>query len=215
MVGLDFYDSAALADRKAVERARTRDGFVRRRHCRNHRRLRLSCNEHRRDNCYAVDVILGILSDTHGRAAIARVAIDRLTAAGATFFVHCGDVGDGVLAALPAGRAAFVLGNNDWNVDELVAEAARSNLTFLGTGGTLDLDGVRVAVTHGDDPRQVRACLASKPRCLFTGHTHLAHDRRENGVRRINPGALYRATRKTVATLDLTTDALAFMEIVG
>lgn len=157
---------------------------------------------------------LGLLSDTHGRVDTAQIAIGRLRSLGAEFLIHCGDVGDGVALLLPADRSALVVGNCDFDADSLRIEAEANGARFLSTGGTIDLDGVTVAVTHGDDPRRVRELLATaNVRYLFTGHTHVAHDRREGGVRWINPGALHRAARKTVATLDLATDELVYHTI--
>lgn len=159
-------------------------------------------------------VILGILSDTHGRAATAAAAVERLTALGCGHFLHCGDVGDDVLDLLPAGRSTFVFGNCDFDPTLLRCQADALGVECLETGGTLTLDGVGVAVTHGDDRQKVRELLADPAvRYLFTGHTHVTHDRREGRVRWINPGALHRAARKTVATLDLKTDELKYYEI--
>lgn len=159
---------------------------------------------------------LGLLSDTHGRVATARLAVRRLEELGCEFFIHCGDVGDNVLELLPEGRSAFVLGNNDWDEAQLARIAAICSITNLRFGGTLELGGVTIGVTHGDRATEISTILA-KPgvRYLFTGHSHVPHDRRQGGVRWVNPGALHRASRKTVATLDLETDALAFHEVVS
>jgi predicted phosphodiesterase len=40
---------------------------------------------------------------------------------------------------------------------------------------------------------------------LFYGHTHVAAERQNGGVRVINPGALYRARIKTFVILDTKT----------
>jgi predicted phosphodiesterase len=55
--------------------------------------------------------------------------------------------------------------------------------------------------------------LIAEPDYLFTGHTHVAHDRYEGKTRLINPGALTRASRFTVALLNLETDELTSLEI--
>ena len=159
-------------------------------------------------------MILGILSDTHGRIAIARAAIDRLKWVGCEHFIHCGDLGDGIVGLLPAGRSTFVFGNCDFDLSSLRSEADAFGVRCLASGGVIGLGGIGVAVTHGDDSRQVSELLAGPSvRYLFTGHTHVAHDRREGRVRWINPGALQRSTRKSVATLDLVSDQLTFHDI--
>ena len=46
-----------------------------------------------------------------------------------------------------------------------------------------------------------------------TGHSHIASDRREGLVRRINPGAVHEADRLSVALLDLDVDELQLLEL--
>ena len=161
-------------------------------------------------------MILGILSDTHGRVAIAREAIKILRARDAEYFIHCGDVGDGVLAVLPQERSAFVFGNTDLDRHGYRDEAKLFSLRCMETFGELTFDGKTIAVTHGDEARTLREIRSSERfDYLLTGHTHFADDHREGRLRWINPGALHRTSRKTVATLDLKTDLLTFHEVFG
>lgn len=161
-------------------------------------------------------MILGILSDTHGRMSAAREAIKILQARGAEYFVHCGDVGDGVLGILPSEKSAFVFGNNDFDRHGYRDEAKLFAIRCLEMFGELEFDGKRIAVTHGDEPRTLREIRASERfDYLLTGHTHVADDHREGTLRCINPGALHRAHKKTVATLDLKSDLLTFHEVAA
>jgi len=162
---------------------------------------------------------IGILSDTHGRAHTAARAISLLELHGAEFFIHCGDVGDfhdngsDVLRKLPSGKTAFVFGNNDLNQVELREIAAECGLTCLGESGIVELAGKKLAVTHGDKGKVLRQLLASPIDYLFTGHSHTPHDIHAGSIRQINPGALHRCKSKTVATLDLKTDLLTFLNV--
>ncbi len=159
-------------------------------------------------------MILGILSDTHGRVAAAREAIKILRARDAEYIIHCGDVGEGVLELLPAERSAFVFGNNDFDRHGLRDEASERSIRCCETFGDLELGGRRIAVTHGDEIRILREIRATdRFDYLLTGHTHVADDHREGRLRCINPGALHRAMRKSVATLDLNTDLLTLHEV--
>lgn len=155
-------------------------------------------------------MLLGILSDTHNRPDAARAGILALQAAGAEFFVHCGDVGDeAVIDCLTGLPNAVVWGNNDFERDRLGKYAKSVGVTIHEPYAQLLLAGKRIAVTHGDDAsilrRVIRDHLADY---LLFGHTHVPSDERYDGVRIINPGALYRATPKTVAVLNLATDEL-------
>ena len=75
------------------------------------------------------------------------------------------------------------------------------------------LAGKRIAVVHGHLHTDVRRVVAARPDYLLFGHSHVPTDEREGALRRINPGALHRAEKYTVALLDLETDALEFVEV--
>jgi putative phosphoesterase len=161
-------------------------------------------------------VRLGILSDTHSQIAITRRAVALLAENGAEYYVHCGDVGDeGVLDVLAGLPAAFVFGNNDFDHVGMQRYAEAIGIQCLGTGGVLELAGKRVAVTHGDELLTVAKYrrVGSGVDYLLTGHSHVRHDQRIGSVRWINPGALYRAGVKSVATLDLSSDVLQFLTV--
>lgn len=160
-------------------------------------------------------MLLGILSDTHDRADATAEGMRLLRAAGAAFYVHCGDVGsEPILDHLAGEPAAFVFGNNDWDRAGLRRYAADVGVQCLESYGTLDLADRRVAVTHGDDPLLVNKVLRDQAHdYLLVGHSHVAADRRVGRTRVINPGALHRARPKTVALLDLATDDLRFIAL--
>lgn len=163
-------------------------------------------------------MILGILSDTHGRAKIAAAAVRALRDRGAEYLIHCGDVGSrAVLDALAGGDppAAVVWGNTDHDRHDLEVYANHLGIRHDHPVLRLTLGGKRVVVTHGDNGRALAEVFA-RPRetdFLLVGHTHVAADDAHNGVRVINPGALHRASVKTVATLDLKTGGLRWVTI--
>ena len=169
-------------------------------------------------------MLVGLLSDSHGRAAITRAAVDLLRSRGAAHLIHCGDVGDyghapepviDALACGPDCPAAFVWGNNDDPDPAVAAYAAALGVSCLGDAGTLDLGGRRFGVTHGDRPALVRRLLSGGLDYLCVGHSHVADDRRSPGgtTRVLNPGALFRASAKTVALLDTDADRVEFIGI--
>jgi len=160
-------------------------------------------------------VIVGILSDSHGRIETTRIALSLLKDAGAEFYIHCGDVGEepilDQLAGLPV---ALVWGNNDWDRRSLTTYAQQLGIQVLPSLGELELAGKRIAVTHGDEGQLVRKVLDEQRHdYLLLGHSHIRADKRMGKVRVINPGALHRAAQKSVAVLDLASDALRFLMI--
>jgi predicted phosphodiesterase len=107
----------------------------------------------------------------------------------------------------------YVFGNNDFDEEPLREAMAAVGGICLGFGGLVELDGRRIAMTHGDLPRETRRLSAASPDYLFFGHSHHTSDDRQGPTRWINPGALHRATSWTVALLDLHTEALRFLTI--
>lgn len=156
---------------------------------------------------------LGILSDTHGKLDAMIAAMRTLRNAGAEYYIHCGDVGgEAILDELAGLTSAFVFGNNDYDRRELARYSASIDVRCLREFGELELNGKRIAVTHGDDARLVKQLmLQQRHDYLLLGHTHVKRDQRSGTMRVINPGALYRAAEKTVAVLDLPSDELKFL----
>ncbi len=156
-------------------------------------------------------MVIGILSDSHGDSDIVRQALTALEQAGAERFVHCGDVGGMNVFDQFAGRNVdFVWGNMDCPDGVLLGYVTDLGLPLPTVPLSLELAGKRVAVCHGHEPCFRDIVFKGRHDYLLCGHTHERGDRRENGVRIINPGALHRARVKTVATLDLATDTLTF-----
>ena len=55
-------------------------------------------------------MIVGVLSDTHGKAQMAASAVKLLLAHGAEYLIHCGDVGDTDVLDSMAGHPSMVCG---------------------------------------------------------------------------------------------------------
>lgn len=160
-------------------------------------------------------MLIGILSDTHDRADAMAAAMKLLRERGATFYVHCGDVGsERVLDHLAGVPSAFVFGNTDWDRAALARYARSIGVACHDAFADLDLGGKRIAVTHGDDYGLKQRILSEQRHdYLLQGHTHARADQRVGKTRLINPGALHRAKEKTVALLDTETDRLEFIVV--
>lgn len=173
-------------------------------------------------------MILGLLSDTHGRHQRTAGALELLERLGAEAFVHCGDIGGEAVFDQFAGRRMwFVWGNIDTPDPLLEGYAESLGLTVPHTTPVqLEIEGRTIAVYHGHEGHFMRlmrqlnrhdlAAFGKLTRGLdyiFHGHTHRAADLRVGQVRLVNPGALERARPYTVATLDLGRDALDFWQV--
>lgn len=158
---------------------------------------------------------IGILADTHDELERTQRAIAALRQAAVAALIHCGDLASTpIVAALASLPSWFVFGNHDSDMTPyLESAAAESGVNCLGWGGIVELDGKKLAVAHGHLTTDIRRVLAESPDYLLTGHTHYPFETVRDGVRQINPGALHRADRFTVAVLDLDSGHVSWLTI--
>lgn len=159
-------------------------------------------------------MIIGILSDSHGKVEAVRAAVRVLRQNGAATLFHCGDIGDvDVLSELLDVPTHFVWGNIDRPDGATRGFCEAVGLPWPDPPVTVGLAGKWIAMYHGHEVLSGMRVEDGKFDYVFYGHTHDARDSRQGKTRFINPGALYRAPVKTVATLDLVADVLTFYEV--
>jgi putative phosphoesterase len=161
-------------------------------------------------------LLIGVLSDSHGRFRAVRKALDLFDRLSVAHVIHCGDVGGvEVFDELADRSLTFVWGNTDFPDDGLLAYLRTVGIATPTAAPTcVELNGKRFAVFHGherefDDLSRIEADF------VLHGHTHVARDEVIAGKRVINPGALHRAAKKTVATIDTVTGRVDFHQIAG
>jgi predicted phosphodiesterase len=118
-----------------------------------------------------------------------------------------------VLDQLAGLDSHLVWGNCDWNSQTLGRYARDVGVTVHGDAGEVTVDGRRIVFTHGHEIAAMRAAVSGGADYLVHGHTHELRDERVGATRVLNPGALHRAPRFTVATLTPATDALNVIEV--
>ncbi|MBN1512169.1 MAG: YfcE family phosphodiesterase [Phycisphaerae bacterium] len=158
-------------------------------------------------------MLIGILSDSHGRHLTVRRAVGLFDRLGVDLIVHCGDIGDeSVLDELAGHPCRFVWGNMD--------QPGRGVDAYLGStgipvpnGNPIEADGKTILIFHGHERAFHKAVSDEAADYILHGHTHQKRDERIGRCRVINPGALHRATPKSVATLDTATDTVVFYDI--
>lgn len=121
--------------------------------------------------------------------------------------LHCGDVGSAAaIEALSRWPAHFVRGNCDFGLENELSGACIGNAVWHGPFAALDLDGLRIALLHGDDERRKQEALSSgKYDFVCVGHTHVAEQRKFDGTMLFNPGALYRTSSPSIGLIDSET----------
>lgn len=158
---------------------------------------------------------IGILSDTHDEITRTQSAVDLLLGESAEALIHCGDLmSTEIISICSVVPFYFCFGNHDCdNVPYLLESAKKVGAYCLKWGGEIELNEKRIAIVHGHLTMDLKPLLQKEPHYLLSGHSHMSSDRIEGSTRRINPGALHRADKHTVAILDLKLDELRFLEI--
>ncbi len=159
---------------------------------------------------------LAALSDTHGRLARVESVAKFLVERRVSTVIHCGDISSpDIVEALAAFDVHWVLGNCDWDDENLRAAMARCGHTCHGVRGEVDIDERKIAFTHGHRPGVFDALTTSREYDLVLhGHTHHARDELVNGTRVICPGALHAASPSGFVILELPTLTVEWIELV-
>lgn len=149
---------------------------------------------------------------------------------GATALIHLGDICsesviDALVVAGPAEKGETVgamipvhltWGNNDeyggaagWTgyAQSLGIEVHYPSGVLFGEGSAA------VGFTHGHLQNELKALMARGCPYVLHGHTHVARDEMIGGSRLINPGALYRVAKASVALLDTESGQCRFFEL--
>ena len=159
-------------------------------------------------------MLIGILSDSHGRADTTALAVAALKERGAEVLLHLGDIGnEQVIDELVGYNARIVFGNCDWDWQALDRYAQLVGVGVDHPLGILEVQGKCIAFTHGHLADVMNQALKNQVDYLLHGHTHETSDRWHGKTRIINPGALFRASRYTAAVLDPLGDELNFIDI--
>lgn len=150
-------------------------------------------------------MLLGVISDTHGHLENTRRAAEMLQSLGVERVIHCGDIGSPAIVSLLAQWPVdYVLGNVDRDEKALRRAIEEAGQQFHGRFGSRTLEGRRIAFLHSDDEKLFRQTIAGGQWDLVCyGHTHKARLHQEGETLVLNPGALYRAARHTLAVVDL------------
>ncbi len=166
-------------------------------------------------------MLIGVLSDTHNDAHNTQIALRTFRERGVTRLIHCGDITTPETVYLFGGwNIVFVWGNGDHNKDALIAAARAIGAPVPQFVHTLEVDGVKIAATHGHK-HNVLANLIAEGKYAYVchGHTHLRKDelRPPFGVHVINPGALggVKLQARSVCVLDTDTDQVDFVEFAN
>ena len=148
------------------------------------------------------------MSDTHDRLSVIDAAVKKLNELGVELVYHAGDyVSPFVDSRLKNLKAPLVgvLGNNDGSKSLLKKKFAEFGADIRGRFAFDIIDGLTIAVVHGDNRELMRSLLELQSHdILITGHTHEAKIYRKGKMLIINPGETcgLLTGKSTIAILD-------------
>jgi putative phosphoesterase len=149
--------------------------------------------------------MIGVVSNSDGRAEALAAAMEVFVASGVEFVVHCGDVGGRhVLDVLARVHSGFVWGDRDADRMGLLRYAQSQGVTCFGSMGEFDVGERRLVVVHGEDKKLIARLLDEQQYdYILCGHAMAAEDRTVGRTRVLNPGPLYGpGTARSAALLD-------------
>jgi putative phosphoesterase len=151
---------------------------------------------------------LGILSDSHNNLTFLKVALTHFRQEGASIIIHCGDMTTPETAACLHGfQVIHVCGNGDYASGQIHQTLFNLNpKNFSGQFFGDEIDGKRIAVTHGHLPgKLLELAETGIYDYIFTGHSHRRRIEQVAATRVINPGAVggLRVEERSIYLLDL------------
>lgn len=153
-------------------------------------------------------MLIGIMSDTHDNLAMIETAVNKLNELNVELVYHAGDyIAPFVDSRLKNLKAPLigVLGNNDGSKSLLKKKFAQFGADIRGRFAFDIIDGLRIAVVHGDNRELMRSLLELQSHdILITGHTHEPKIYRKGQMLIINPGETcgLLTGKSTIAILD-------------
>ncbi|MEJ2240554.1 MAG: metallophosphoesterase [Candidatus Bathyarchaeota archaeon] len=156
-------------------------------------------------------MIVGIISDTHDNLQLIDIAVEKLNDEKVELVLHAGDyVSPFVVSHFKPLKAPLigVFGNNDGDKEFLKNKFSELGADLRGRFAFVLIDGLRVALLHGDDKDLMRSLLELESHdIIISGHTHQEKIYRKGGTLIINPGTVsgYLTEKPTMVILDTKT----------
>lgn len=148
---------------------------------------------------------IGVISDTHGEFRLVSRAVSMLESLEIKTVLHCGDVGgESIVKLFSPFNTHFVRGNTDESVS-LERAVKGAGQSWQGVFGGIEIESVKIGVTHGDNSTLFNSELSSgRWNLICYGHTHVqTYTVETNGTLLLNPGAFARVSRASFAVVTI------------
>ena len=137
-------------------------------------------------------MIVGIISDTHDNLPLIDKTVKKLNEINVELVLHAGDfISPFVAESFKQLKAPLigVFGNNDGDRASLKKKFAELGADIRGRFAFVLVDGLRIALLHGDENELMRSLLELESYdVIVSGHTHLPKAYRKGRTLIINPG---------------------------
>lgn len=156
-------------------------------------------------------MIIGLISDTHDRLSLIDEAVKQLNSLNVELVLHAGDfISPFVTNSFKNLKAPLigVFGNNDGDRVLLKQKFAEFGADIRGRFAFEIIDGLRIALLHGDNSELMRSLLELESYdVLIFGHTHVPKTYRKGNTLIINPGEVcgLLTGKPTMSLLDTST----------
>lgn len=150
-------------------------------------------------------MLIGIISDTHDNLINIRKAVNKLNELNVEIVLHAGDfVSPFTIKEYQnlKSRMVTVFGNNDGDKNLLTQKLIQINAIVNNYFAVLDLDGLKIFLTHGDDIKAIDNIIKTNLFDLvIKGHTHKKEIKKNEKTLIINPGEVcgYLSGESTIA----------------
>lgn len=135
---------------------------------------------------------VGIISDTHDNLPLIDKVVKQLNDMNVELVLHAGDIISPFVAeSFKQLKAPLigVFGNNDGDRTLLKKKFAEFGADIRGRFAFIVVDGLRIALLHGDENELMRSLLELESHdVIVSGHTHLPKTYRKGRTLIINPG---------------------------
>jgi hypothetical protein len=165
-------------------------------------------------------MLIGVISDTHDNLPLVEKAVKYLNNQKVGLVLHGGDYVAGFVIPkfkLLNCKLIGVFGNNDGDHELLKKRFSETtNCTIHDRFATVELEGYRIALLHGDESELLNAIVNSGYfNAVIHGHSHIKSIENRGKTLAINPGELcgYLTGKSTLALLDTAKNEAKIIEL--
>lgn len=158
---------------------------------------------------------IGLVSDTHENTLMIIRAVELMRDQNLSLIIHCGDIiSPPVLERFAGLPMRFVFGNNDGERFGLKKKCEELGFGEIDDVLELELAGRKILAYHGTSSTRLDSYVKSeKYDYVFHGHTHVQRNEAIGKTQVVNPGALFCAEIYSVATVEVESGEVEFIEI--